>query len=257
MPEIHPTAIVAPEAELARDVVVGPYVVIGPHARVGEATRFLSHVHVDGHTSIGRECSFFPFSSVGTRTQDLKYVGGAPRLEIGDRTTVRESVTLNAATADGDATVVGSDCLLMAYSHVAHDCQLGDGVILANCATLAGHVVVEDSAIIGGLSGVHQFVRIGRHVMIGGCAKVTHDVPPYMIADGNPLAIRGVNRVGLKRRGVRAEAQKQIKAAYQILHRDELPIAQAIVRLEQELASSPEMEHLIEFLRTSERGLTR
>ncbi len=166
-------------------------------------------------------------------------------------------MTLNAATRDGDATVVGSDCLLMAYAHVAHDCRLGDGVILANCGTLAGHVVVEDYAILGGLSGVHQFVRIGQHAMIGGCCKVTQDVPPFMMADGNPLSVRGINSIGLKRRGKEADAIKLLKGAYRILYREKLAPKDAAVRIAAELEDRPERAALLEFLQESGRGITR
>jgi len=257
MPEIHPTAIVAPGAELGEDVYVGPYCVVGPGIKLGARTRLTAHVFMDGSTAVGEGCLFYPFSSIGTRTQDLKYKGGEPRLEIGNRTTVRESVTLNAATADGDVTVVGSDCLLMAYAHVAHDCRLGNHVILANCATLAGHVRIEDQAIVGGLSGVHQFVHIGRLSIVGGCSKVTQDVPPYMLAEGHPLVVRGVNTVGVKRKGVSEPVQKGLKQAYRMLYRNGLSTSQAIAKIEEELPASPEIEHLLTFVKTSERGITK
>ena len=256
MGEIHPTAVVSPEAELADDVEIGPYCIVGPHVSLGRKTRLMAHVFVDGWTSIGEECQFYPFASIGTRTQDLKFKGGAPRLQIGDRTTVRESVTINAATSDGDTTRVGSDCLLMAYAHVAHDCVVGDRVILANCGTLAGHVSVENQAIIGGLSAVHQFVRIGRLSIVGGCSKVTQDVPPFMMANGNPLEIRGTNALGLKRNNIEKPAQTALKRAHHILYRQDLSTRQALKKASTELPPEPEIQQLLTFIEQSERGIT-
>ncbi len=257
MTRLHPTAIVDPGAELGEDVEIGPYCVIGPHVRIGAATRLMSHVVVDGHTTLGRRCTVFPFASVGGRTQDLKYRGGAPRLEVGDETTIREFATLSCATADGDVTRVGSRCLLMAYSHVAHDCLLGDEVILANCGTLAGHVIVEDQVILGGLSAVHQFVRMGRLCIVGGCSKVTQDIPPFMMADGHPLTVPAVNGVGLKRRGMTEDIQRRLKQAHRILYRQGLPIRAALERIEAEIEPCAEISHLVAFVRASERGITR
>ena len=257
MSSIHPTAVVAEGADLGVDVEIGPYCVLGPHVRLGDRSRLVSHVAVDGHTTFGEECLVYPFASVGSLTQDLKYEGGAPLLTIGDRTTIRESCTLNVATEDGKATVVGSDCLLMAYTHVAHDCQLGDHVILANCGTLAGHVVLEDYAILGGLSGVHQFVRVGRHAIIGGCTKITQDVPPFMMADGNPVEVRGINAVGLKRRGVAAGTIKLIKSWHKMIYREGLTLKQATGNIEANSPQSEERDQLLAFLRSSERGLAR
>jgi UDP-N-acetylglucosamine acyltransferase len=254
---IHPTAIVADGADLGVDVEIGPYCVVGANVRLADRCRLVSHVSVDGHTSLGEACTVYPFSSVGSLTQDLKYAGGAPRLEIGDRTTIRESCTLNVATADGDATVVGSDCLLMAYTHVAHDCRLGDHIILANCGTLAGHVVMEDYAILGGLSGIHQFVRVGRHAIIGGCTKITQDIPPFMMADGNPAEVRGVNAVGLKRRGVAAETIKAVKGWHKTIYREGLTLKKALAKIESDSPPSEEREQFIGFLKSSERGITR
>lgn len=255
MARIHPTAIVDPGAELAEDVEIGPYCVVGPGVRVGAGTKIRAHVYLDGCTSIGSGCTIFPFASLGTQTQDLKWKGGTSRVEVGERTTIREYVTVNAATGDGGVTRVGSRCHIMAYAHIAHDCQVGDEVIMANCATLAGHIVVEDQVIVGGLCGVHQFVRLGRLSIIGGCSKVTQDVPPFMMADGHPLAIHGINRVGLKRRGVSEEAQALLKKAYRILYREGLSTRQALEKIEAELQKTPEIEHLLAFIRGSERGI--
>lgn len=257
MTNIHPTAVVAPGAELGEGVEVGPYGVIGPHVRLGPGTRLMSHVVIDGHTSLGRECTVFPFASLGTLTQDLKYRGGAPRVEIGDRTTIREYATVNTATADGDATRVGSGCLIMACAHVAHDCRVGDGVIIANGTGLSGHVVVEDQAIFGGMCGIHQFCRIGRMSMIGGLSRVTQDVPPYMICEGNPATVPAVNLIGLQRRGLTDEAIRGLREAHRILYRSGLNTSQAVERIDREVAPCAEIAHLLEFIRGSERGITR
>lgn len=257
MTTIHPTAVVAPGAELGEGVEIGPYCVVGPDVRLGDGTRLSSHVVIDGWTRLGAGCEVFPFASLGARTQDLKYRGGRPGVEIGARTTVREFVTVNAATADGDVTRVGDGCLLMAYAHVAHDCLVGDEVIIANCGTLAGHVVIEDRVVLGGLSGVHQFVRIGTLAIVGGCSKVTQDVPPYMTADGHPLAVRGINSVGLGRRGVAPPTQRLLKAAYRILYRKNLATRVALDRVEAEIEPCAEIRHLVSFIRASERGMAR
>lgn len=257
MTNIHPTAVVAPGAELGEGVEIGPYCVIGPNVRLGPGTRLMSHVVLDGHTTLGRECTVFPFASLGSLTQDLKYRGGAPRVEIGDRTTLREYVTVNTATADGDATRVGSGCLIMACAHVAHDCRVGDGVIIANGTGLSGHVIVEDQVILGGITGIHQFCRLGRMAMIGGCSKVNQDVPPYMICEGNPATVPAVNLIGLQRRSVPEDSIRAVRDAHRILYRAGLNTSQAIARIEQDVAPVPEIRHLLEFIRGSERGITR
>lgn len=257
MPGIHSTAIVEPGAELGEGVEIGPYSVIGAHVRLGARTRVRSHVNLDGWTTIGPDCEIYPFASIGTRTQDLKYKGGAPRVEIGAQTTIREYVTVNAATADGDVTRVGSHCLLMAYAHVAHDCRVGDRVVVANCGTLAGHVMIEDEAIVGGLCGLHQFVRLGRMCIIGGCSKVTQDVPPFMMADGNPLQVRGLNSVGMKRRGISEEAQQALKRAFKVFFRENLSTRQALEKITGEIEPLPEIEHWLAFIKASERGIAK
>ncbi len=257
MARIHPSSVVAEGARLADDVEVGPFCTVGPHVELGAGTRLISHVAIDGWTRVGAGCTLYPFCSVGLRTQDLKYKGGAPRTEIGDRTVIRESATIHAATADGDVTRVGSDCLIMAYAHVAHDCQVGNRVIMANVATLAGHVVVEDQAIIGGLAAVHQFVRIGRLAILGGCTKVVKDVPPFMTADGNPAEIRMINKLGLERAAFPVDTQAAVKQAFRILYREGLPTAAAADRIESELGTVPEIVELLAFVRASERGITR
>ena len=254
---IHPLAVVQPGAELGVDVNVGPFCQVGANVRLGDRTVLRSHVNVEGHTTLGAGCEIWPFASVGSKTQDLKYKGGAPRLVVGDHTVIRECATLNCATFDGGETRVGSKCLIMAYCHVAHDCIVGDRVVMANNATLAGHIVVEDDAIIGGLTGVHQFVRIGRMSILGGFTKAVKDVPPYMMADGDPLKIFGPNKVGLERHGVSAEAQQALKEAYKIVFRTELTVVKALERIEAELAPLPEVRNFVEFIRKSERGISK
>ena len=254
---IHPLAVVHPGAELGADVVVGPFCAVGEHVRLGDRVTLRSHVSVEGHTTLGAGCEVWPFASVGGKTQDLKYKGGAPRLVVGEQTVIRECATLNCATFDGGETRVGARCLIMAYCHVAHDCIVGDHVIMANNATLAGHVLVEDEAIIGGLTGVHQFVRVGRMSIVGGFTKVVKDVPPYMMADGDPLKVYGPNKVGLERHGVPLEIQQALKEAYRIVYRANLTVAAALAQIGATVATSPPIEHFVDFIRQSERGISR
>ena len=254
---IHPTAIVNKGAVLGEGVEIGPYSIIGPNVVIGDNTRLMSHVVLDGWTKIGKDCTIFPFASIGTQTQDLKYKGAKTFVEIGDRTTIREYVTVNSSTNEGETTRVGSGCLLMACSHVAHACEVGNGVIMANYVGLAGHIVVEDNAILGGMAGVHQFVRIGRLCMIGGYSKVIKDCPPYMTIDGNPAEVRGLNSEGMKRKNVDPKAQKLLKEAYRILCREGLSTSSALEKIEAELEKCLELEHLISFIKKSERGITK
>ncbi len=254
---VHPTAVVAQGAELGAGVEIGPYCVVGPQVVIGDGTRLLSHVVVDGRTRIGKRCTVFPFASLGTQTQDLKFRGGQTFVEIGDETTVREYVTINSGTNEGEVTRVGSHCHIMAYSHVAHACRVGNGVIMANAATLAGEVVVEDLAVLGGMVGVHQFVRIGTMAMIGGCTKLTQDCMPYMIVDGNPAKVHGINRIGLQRKNVGDEAQQRLKQAFKIVCREEKTTSQALEKIAAEVATCPELEHLVAFIRASERGVIK
>ncbi|HEY8241044.1 MAG TPA: acyl-ACP--UDP-N-acetylglucosamine O-acyltransferase [Kiritimatiellia bacterium] len=257
MPVIHPTAVIAPGAEIAENVHVGPYCVIGPKVRIGAATVLKSHVVIDGITTLGEHCTVFPFASLGAQTQDLKFKGGSPRVEIGNHTSIRECVTVNAATEDGHVTRLGDHCHIMAYAHIAHDCVVGNRVIMANAATLAGYVTIEDQAVIGGLCGIHQFVRLGRLCITGGCTKVTQDIPPFMMADGNPLKVHTINAVGLKRSGVSDATQGLLKQAYKILYRQNLTAAKALERIEAELEQTPEVRHLVDFVRASDRGIAR
>jgi UDP-N-acetylglucosamine acyltransferase len=256
MSEIHQTAVVAAGAELAADVEIGPYCVIGPNVKIGAGTHLMSHVVVDGWTTIGQGCRLFPFACIGTQTQDLKYKGGKSFVVVGDRTTLREYVTVNSCTNEGDTTSVGSDCTILAYCHIAHACKVGNGVIMSNCATLAGDVHVEDMAIVGGLTGVHQFVRIGSMAMVGGCSAVRKDVPPYMLVAGNPTEVHGPNIVGLQRRGVSEESRQKLKEAYRLLYRKQLNVKDALEAIRREIQSCPEIEHLIDFVSKSERGIS-
>ena len=257
MSEIHPTAVIEEGARIGEGCRIGPYCVIGPNVILGIGCELHSHVVIDGHTEIGSENTFYPFASIGLRTQDLKWDGGTTWTRVGSNNTFREYVTVHSATADGDATVIGSHNNLLAYTHVAHDCQLGDHIIMSNVGTLAGHVIVEDRAIVGGLAAVHQFCRIGTMSIIGGCSKVVQDVPPYMMVDGNPAAMRTLNKEGLKRNGVNEDTQKSMRQAYRILFRSEQTFTNAVKQVRADLATSPELEHLLAFIESSERGIAK
>jgi UDP-N-acetylglucosamine acyltransferase len=265
MTAIHATALVDPQAELADDVLVGPYTVIGPHVRIGAGSRIGPHCVVEGHTTLGCDNVVFQFASIGAAPQDMKYQGEPTRLEIGDRNTFREFVTVNTGTVqDQGITRIGSDNLLMAYVHIAHDVRLGHHCVLANNATLAGHVQVGDWATIGGLTGVLQRMRIGAHAMIGFQAHVAQDVPPFITADGHPLAARAVNVTGLKRRDVSAERIAAIRQMHKLLYRSPLTLAQAtaeIVALGQAADAAPgvagDAALMADFLASAERGIVR
>lgn len=257
MSNIHPTAIVGEGAMLGADVKLGPYSVVGASVKIGDGTELLAHTVVEGHTTVGAECIIHPFARIGGPTQDLKFKGGVPGVIIGEKTVIRECVTINAGTHDGEMTEVGNGCLLMAYSHIAHACKVGNGVIIANGTQLAGDVIIEDFAVIEGLCGVVQFRRIGKMAFLGGYTKATKDVPPFMIADGLNIEIRGFNKIGMERRGVSEESRAAIKEAYRILYRQKLPIAEALEQMERELPSMPEVQYLINFIRTSKVGIVR
>jgi UDP-N-acetylglucosamine acyltransferase len=254
---VHPTAIVHPKAKIGPGCDIGPYCVIGEHVALGRGCKLHSHVVIDGHTKLGGENEIFPFASIGLKTQDLKWKGGMTRTEIGDGNTFREYVTIHSATGDGEITRVGSHNHILAYCHVAHNCALGSHIVMSNVATLAGHVTVEDYAVIGGLAAVHQFCRIGKMAMVGGCSKVVQDVPPFMMADGNPAETRTVNKTGMERNGVSEEAQSALRQAYKLLFREGLTVSNAIAKVEKQLPPLPEVRHLIEFVRASERGISK
>ncbi len=255
---IDPTALVHPTAELDSGVNVGPYSVIGEGVRLGKDTKIHSHVVLDKWTTIGAGCEIFQFSSIGAAPQDLAYKGEKTELIIGDRNVIREFVTIHRATTKQEGrTVIGNDNLLMNYVHVAHDCFVGDHVIMANAATLAGHVDIDDHAIVGGLVAIHQYVRIGAHCIIGGASAVSKDVPPYVMAVGNRAKLYRLNSVGLKRSGFSKEDMSEIKTAYKILFMSALTLRDAIAKLKAELPESVHARRFIEFLEGSERGVIR
>jgi len=255
---IHPTAIVSPHANLEEGVEVGPYTIIGADVHIGKNTIIGSHVVVEDHTDIGEDCRIFQFSSLGGAPQDLKFKGEKTRLIVGNHNTIREFVTINRATsADIGVTIIGNHNLLMAYCHVAHNCKLGNHIVMANAATLAGHIHVEDFAIIGGLTGIHQFTRIGAHSIIGGASAVTKDIPPYIMAAGNHAKPYGLNTVGMKRRGFKEETITALKEAYRLIFRSSLLFTVAIERVKNEVADTSEVRHFIDFIQKSERGIIR
>jgi UDP-N-acetylglucosamine acyltransferase len=255
---IHPTAVVDKHAELDSSVEVGPYAVIGPKVKIGARTRVGAHAVIEGDTVIGENNHLFQFSAIGAIPQDLKYAGEATRLEIGDSNQIREFATVHVGTAGGGGvTRVGNGCLLMANSHVAHDVQLGDACILANSAALAGHVVVEDRVIFGGLSAVHQFTRIGRLAFVSGGAMVTQDVPPYVTVQGDRAEVVAINTVGLTRAHFKEEQVARVKDAFKILYRSKLGFREAIAHVRAEHGGHEEIDHLVAFLENSERGIAR
>lgn len=254
---IHPTAIVDATARLGDRVSVGPYAVIGPRVCVGDRSRIDAHVVLEGPLMIGEDCDIHAFAALGKRSQDLKFKGGETAVRIGDRCTIREYVTIHQATKDGGETVLGSDCVLLAYCHVAHDCVVGDDVILSNGFTLAGHVHVGDCVVGGGLSGVHQFTRIGDLSMVSAMTKVVQDVMPYCIVDGNPASLVSVNKIGLQRNGRSPEAIQAVERAYKNLFRSGLRREEAEADVEAELGDAPEVREMLDFLHgESSRGMT-
>ncbi len=255
---IHPTAVVDAAAQLADGVVVGPYAIVGSGVSIGADTEIGPHVVVDGLTTIGARCRFTGQSSIGGPPQDLKYEGSPTRLEIGDDNIVREFVTMNRATEHGGGvTRVGSHGMYMAYAHVAHDCVVGDHVVMANAATLAGHVTIEDHAIVGGLVAIHQFVRIGESSILGGGAMVTQDIVPYCMAAGDRAVLHGLNLIGLKRRGFSAETLHALRSAYRTIFRSGMRLQDALEALRADAADEPRVAHLVRFIEQSQRGICR
>ncbi len=262
MARIHPTAIVDPRAVLDAAVEIGPYAMIGPHVTLGAGTKVGPHAVIDGHTTVGRDNTFFQFCSIGAAPQDKKYGGEPTRLEIGDRNTIREFVTINRGTVqDSGVTRLGDDNWIMAYVHIAHDCQLSNNITMSNNATLGGHVVIGDWAVLGGFSTVHQFCHIGAYAMTAFTAAVSQDVPPFVTAAGNRAAPAGINSVGLQRRGFTSEQIAAIKRGYRLLYRANLPLAeakQALLAEEQNSAvASQYLRQLREFVEASPRGIIR
>ena len=255
--QIHSSANVHPNAKLGKDVIVGPNAVIGEHVVIGDGTKIGANVVIGGWTTIGKGCEIFPTASIGLEPQDLKFVGEKSYCTIGDGTVIRECVTISRATGEGEETRVGNNCLFQACTHVAHNCIVGNNVIMSNFSGLAGHAVVEDRVVIGGLAGVHQFVKIGRNAMVGGMAKVVQDIPPYVIADGQPARVIGLNSVGLSRAGISEEVRRSLKQAFRIIYRSGFSLSRAIEEMEMQLDSSVEIENLLRFLRNADRGIMR
>ena len=257
MSNIHSTAVIEDGAKLGRDVVVGPYAVLGPDVVVGDGCKIFAHAMISGHTTLGAGCEVHPFAHIGGKTQDLKFDGGTTYVEVGDRTVMREHVTINCGTRDGEVTKVGSDCLLMTYVHLAHGCVFGDHVIVSNATQFAGEVTVEDHATISGLCAVHQFCRIGCHAMIGAASLIVQDAAPYFITGGNPSAAHAINLVGLTRRGFSEEARHALKSAHKLLCRSGLNVGDALAEIGKTLPDLPELAHLVEFFKTTQRGVIR
>ena len=251
---IHKTAIISDGAEIHESVEIGPYAVIGAHVKVGKGSVIGPHAVLDGHTTIGEECKIFAGAAIGLAPQDFGYKDEPTGVRIGNRVTVREYATIHRATKNG-VTVVGDDCYLMNYTHVAHDCKLGDGVILANNATLAGHVSIGDHTVIAGVCVIHQHCRIGRLVMISGLSGTRQDVPPFAMCDGRPLKVRGINVIGMRRKQFNQAARSAIKEAYRIIYRAELNLTQALARIASEANTLPETQEIIDFYKTSKRGV--
>ncbi len=254
-PTVHPTALVDESAELGEGVTVGPFSIIGPNVSVGSRTRIASHVLIERDTTVGEECSISHGAVLGTDPQDLKYADEPTRLLVGDRTVIREFATVNRGTSAMGFTSVGSDCMLMTYVHVAHDCQIGDHVILSNAVNMAGHVTIQDWAIVGGMTPIHQFVRIGAHAFVGGASRVAKDVPPFVKAAGSPIQLYGLNSVGLQRRGFSEEVRRELKKAYRLFFASTHNTSQALSRAREELRALPEVETFLSFFENSERGV--
>jgi UDP-N-acetylglucosamine acyltransferase len=250
---IHRSAIVHPKAKIGAGCEIGPYCIVGEHVTLGKKCKLHSHVVLDGHTKIGKENEFFPHVSIGLKTQDLKWKGGITWTELGDNNTIREYVGINSATGAGEVTRLGSNNHILCNCHIGHNCIIGNHVIMAG-AIIAGHVTVEDYARIS-TCAIHQFCRIGKMSMIGGCSKVVQDVPPYMLADGNPAETRTINKVAMERSGMSDEAQKALRAAYKALFREGLTVSNALIKIEKKLPQVPEILHLVQFIRASERGI--
>ncbi|MCT7971696.1 acyl-ACP--UDP-N-acetylglucosamine O-acyltransferase [Laspinema olomoucense] len=250
---IHPTAVIHPDAQLHPTVEVGPYAVIGAQVKVGADTTIGAHVAIEGCTEIGARNRIFPGAAIGFEPQDLKYSGASSLTKIGDGNTIREYVTINRATGEGEATAIGNDNLLMAYVHIAHNCEIGDRVVITNTVQLAGHVRIENHARVGGVLGIHQFVHIGELAMVGGMTRIDRDVPPYMLVEGNPSRVRSLNLIGLKRAGVSPDDLSMLKKAFRLIYRSEETFKQALEQLT-DLPQTPYLLHLSEFLRQSITG---
>lgn len=253
----QPLAYVHPQAKIARNVVIEPFVTIHKNVEIGEGTWIGSNVTIMEGARIGKNCKIFPGAVISAAPQDLKYAGEETTVEIGDNTTIREFVTVNRGTKESNKTVIGNNCLLMAYVHIAHDCVIGNQCILANAANLAGHITMHDFAILGGLSAVHQFVNIGTHVMISGGSLVRKDVPPYTKAARDPLSFVGINSIGLRRRGFTSEQINQIQDIYRVIYLKNMNVSQSLTYIETEIAASPERDEILSFISKSSRGIMK
>lgn len=255
---IHPTAVISPDATIGENVEIGPFCVIEANVTLGAGCKLHSHVVIHGNSKIGEENEFFPFSAIGIKSQDLKYAGEPTALNVGDRNVFRENTTIHRGTKEETPTTIGDDNLFLAYSHVAHDCVLGNYIILSNNGTLAGHVVVEDHVIVSGLSGVHQFCRLGQHSIVGGITKIVQDVPPFTIVDGNPGTVRGLNKIGLERRGFSKADLSALKSAYKKLFlKKDASLSEAVASIPDEISSQKHVKALLDFINESERGIVR
>lgn len=256
--EIHPTSIVNPGAELEKGITIGAFCIVGDGVYIKKGTKLISNVVIEGNTSIGENCTIFPFTSIGLPPQDLKYKGEKTGLTIGNNNIIREYVTIHRASVGGDGvTLIGDNNFLLAYVHIAHDCKIGNFVTMANLASLAGHVVVEDYAYIGGIVGVHQFTRIGTYSMVGAFSGVGQDIPPYMIASGARARLFGLNTIGLKRYGFSDEVINDLKKAYKTLFREKRTLKDAIKKIQEDLPYTDEIKRLIEFIQKNKRGICR
>jgi UDP-N-acetylglucosamine acyltransferase len=255
--KIHPAALVSKEAKLAEDVEVGPHTTIGKNVSIGQGTKVGNNCLIDGHTTIGRNCRIFTGAVVGSIPQDLKYKGEISYLEIGDGNIIREYCTFNPGTTKGSKTIVGNNNLFMAYSHIAHDCVVGNNCAIANSGTLAGHVKIEDHVIVGGLVAIHQFVRVGRLSIIGGCSKVVQDIPPFSTCDGHPTRVYGLNLVGLRRAGLSPETIRYLKSAFRAIFNSGLSFNHAVEQIESQGELCSEVAYLLDFIKNSQRGICR
>ncbi|MCM8774024.1 MAG: acyl-ACP--UDP-N-acetylglucosamine O-acyltransferase [Candidatus Omnitrophica bacterium] len=255
--KIHPLAEVNKDAQLDNDVEVGAYAIIGKNVKIGKGTRIEQFSQIFGYTEIGKNCHIFSYAVIGSPPQDLKYKGDKSSIVIGDNNTIREFVTVNPGTSKGSKTIIGNGNLIMAYSHIAHNCIVGNNNVFANCATLAGHVVIEDKVHIGGLSAIHQFCRIGRLSIIGGCSKVVQDIPPYSLCDGHPAKVYGINTIGLKRAKFSQEKINILKKAFKIIFFSNHPLSTAIKMIKKDLPQIEELDYLIKFISSSQRGISK
>lgn len=257
MTNIHPMAIVDKDAQLGSDVTIGPFSIVQGDVLLGDGCTIGSHVFINSGSRLGKKCRVFKGAVVGTEPQDLKYANEKTTLEIGDNTTIREFCTLNRGTTHSMKTSIGSNCLLMAYVHIAHDCVIGDNVILANAVNLAGHVTIESFATVGGMTPIHQFARIGCYAFIGGGLRVSKDIPPYILAAGEPIKYAGVNRIGLSRKGFSEETMKEIRNAYKLLYRSRKNISQALAAMKELDSQIPEVKNITQFVESSKRGIIK